>query len=167
MTDKVRRAETCVALPPRLPQPSHRMRTAGKLIAIALLCCCALQTSKVLAFGRKPAPRTPFSQGYYEPAIGRVGYHMVSFPTWYRSDEPGTPCSPGFTDVSLDSGTVPPGLVGPYSNAQEWSSKFEGTPRQPGDWQLQVTLYGIHCRQGSDQQDYGNRTIQVHLHIDP
>ena len=157
---------------------SHR---AGlKLTATSALALClmlgAAFSLQATPQGRKPkGVRIPFSHMYWAPVNGRVGYHMVSKWQTDTDDLPaGIPCAAGALPDGITKGievygTRPPGLIAPgddMSSGSE-SNSIEGTPREPGDWQLEITIHHIHCTQGRDQQDYGDRTVQVSIHIDP
>lgn len=125
----------------------------------------------------------PFSRIVYMPTEGRVGYHMVSKPRYYYDDLPTPTCSPTtqFPDITV-KGEVPPGVNAPTDSQRELSDlekltqeiqgraksftfNFEGTPEQPGDWDVRVTLYGLHCKD-DDSKNYGDRSFSVHFHIE-
>jgi hypothetical protein len=103
-------------------------------------------------------------QNHYEPTTGRVGYHMVSQP---HPDRMPPGCSPVVNGVTLEAGTLPPGLAGPtYSVAMGLpAGVIEGTPRQPGDWQVVIVLHNVTCGVGGTP--YGDRRVNVNFHIDP
>lgn len=99
----------------------------------------------------------PGASLHYERTGGRVGYHMVSHPMVYDSD-PGYYCaSKTILYAAITQGAAPPGL-----RMNELGS-FEGTPRQPGEWDIKVTLYGWTC-DGGPPSDW---TIPVHFFITP
>jgi len=124
--------------------------------------CAVAGVLTACAGARAPVARVPFSQGFFEPTMGRVGYHMVSEMKWHASDEPTPRCVPTSSGNEDVNGTPPPGLAYDQSNLE-----FEGTPRQAGDWSVRVTTHGMHCGMGPDQQNYGDRTITINFHIDP
>jgi hypothetical protein len=169
----------------------HCTLTSGKspcaslklTVACALVLCLvlgvALATQEAAAQKRKKQPsyRVPFSHIEFAPLKGRVGYHMVSETSVDYNDLPaGRLCfvngaNDGMTRAWETSGTRPPGLIVPGdddpSSPGNMTTHIEGTPRQAGDWNLTVTIHHAHCAQGSDQRDYGDRTIEVNIHIDP
>lgn len=103
-----------------------------------------------------------FSRISFDNTTGKVGYHMTVPNGGYNDDVP-PECNHKISNVYASStveGDIPPGLT--------WSGDhalFEGTPRQPGDWDLTVVMHGIHCK-GSDI-NFGDHRIPVHFHIDP
>jgi hypothetical protein len=99
-----------------------------------------------------------FSHIWLDGQLGRVGYHMTASLQVPRSDEP-PGCSVSLTSWEL-RGDLPPGLTAIFSDA-----KFEGTPRQPGIWNVPVTLRGVGC--SNTGQTYGDREINLHFNIDP
>ena len=115
-----------------------------------------------------PAQAQTFNRMSFTDTNGKVGYHMVSHILILGDDTP-TPtrdaveCNP-----LLDRGGVrvvgdlPPGLsfevIGPT---------FLGTPRQPGNWDVDVTEMFLSCSGGPDQGWYGPRTVHVTLRITP
>lgn len=106
-------------------------------------------------------PAVPFQLIQYEPTAGKVGHHMVSDMVVYENDTPaGQPCSMRPDAISY-TGEPPPGLAIPPGKAS-----FEGTPQQPGTWQVTVTVTGVRCTQGTDLNDYGERTINVRFNIE-
>lgn len=106
-----------------------------------------------------------FTGAFYTPTDGRVGYHLVSKVRFPSAGKPGgkdAVCAPiGLTGWEFE-GTLPPGVVRPLDQTH-----FEGTPRQPGTWQVQVIWQGVHCTEGPDQHDYGDRKINVIFNISP
>jgi hypothetical protein len=128
--------------------------------------CCGVVAALVLAGCKAPAPAgptrpaVPFQRVYYEPTSGTVGHHMISSLTVYEDDTPaGLPCLFMADGVSY-TGELPPGLEMPYG-----MNTFEGTPYQPGTWQVTVLLQGLHCTQGADQSYHGDRSINVTFNI--
>ena len=116
------------------------------------------------------APQVPFSNLYcgssQGPCSGRVGYHTTLFVTDSLQDEPGQPChwkTETYYDDTVSQLRLPPGITVDADNSLQW----EGTPRQAGDWYFVLKLDHVHCTEGPDQQDYGSRTVQVTIHIDP
>ena len=113
------------------------------------------------------AAPTQFAGLYFRPTNGYVGYHMVSTSRFAQS-----PCAAGekilYRWMSAQ-GTAPPGLDGPGSIVQSDTDRFEGTPQQAGDWDLQVTVYHLNCSANGERGpiDYGDLTGTVHFHIDP
>lgn len=153
--------------------------TVACTLVLCLALGVALATQEAAAQKRKkqPSNRVPFSHISFVPVNGRVGYHMVAETNVPFDDLPaGMPCfvngaNDGMTRAWETSGTRPPGLLVPGDNDPSspgnMTTYIEGTPRQAGDWHLTVTIHHAHCIQGSDQRDYGDRTIEVNIHIDP
>jgi hypothetical protein len=109
-----------------------------------------------------PAAAQWFSRISFDNTDGRVGYHMTVPNGGYNDDVP-PQCNHKIANVRAAStveGDLPPGLTFNTDRAA-----FEGTPKQPGDWDLTVVMHNIHC-QGSDI-DFGEHRIPVHFHIDP
>lgn len=82
-----------------------------------------------------------------------------------------TPCTAEYSSVSdvTVAGPVPPGLTSPGS-AGNRTLFFDGTPRQPGDWHVVVTMHKLECSVVAGvvgPVDYGDITIPVDFHIDP
>lgn len=121
---------------------------------------------KPICVNPPPAPSgSPnwFRHGLFPVTEGRVGYHMTSHNAFYDRDVP-PECNHDaqysyMLDASVD-GELPPGLT--YSSER---AQFEGTPRQPGDWDVTVVYSHMRCR-GSNL-DFGDRRIPVHFHINP
>lgn len=143
------------------------------LAGFAAICCLASLTGcdTPQATTAQSAPTT-FSGLYFTPTNGRVGYHMVS-----NNYFPVSPCRED-EHISVDAdvggitvkGQVPPGLAAPDVSVGRFG--FEGTPRQAGDWEVEVTLHDLYCN-GSrgprfhNGRTWGDRTTMVHFHIDP
>jgi hypothetical protein len=109
-----------------------------------------------------PAAAQWFSRISFDNTNGRVGYHMTVPNGGYNDDVP-PECNHKIANLyaaSTVEGAIPPGLTFDSNRAA-----FEGTPKQPGDWDLTVVMHHIHC-QGSDV-DFGEHRIPVHFHIDP
>jgi hypothetical protein len=112
-------------------------------------------------------PTKFFRRLFYAPMNGKVGFHMVSKLLLYHDDEPGRGagvgqygCTGKWTHSALTvDGTLPSGITLEGSN-------FEGTPQEPGDWEVTVHVPHVHCFEGFDTDDYGDRDIHVHFHID-
>jgi hypothetical protein len=146
------------------------------LIALLMLSGCAeaSQTSSNHA-----AVATTFGSMVYRPINGKVGYHITANPADYGNYSGGTPCAPGeYGEMTISKGgrtvegTLPPGLTA--SDGSHGHLMFEGTPRQAGDWDVQVTDHGLYCTGGalgnhgpSGGGDYGDRTGTLRIHIDP
>lgn len=114
--------------------------------------------------GANAAQAEYFSQSYYSPTSGRVGYHMVASLHSPMTDRP-KGCVPEVNGFDTQ-GTLPPGLAAPvFVPYAENVGKIEGTPRQPGDWDITVTLKSIKCTNTGEQ--FGDRPVNIHLHIDP
>jgi hypothetical protein len=97
---------------------------------------------------------------------GRVGYHMFAKLSMYDWDLPTgnwDTCDPATGQPWTTVGTIPPGLA----LVSTGEHGFDGTPRQPGDWTVDVTIGRVACMQGPDHADYGPKTVEVHFHIDP
>lgn len=121
---------------------------------------------KPICISPPPAPAgSPnwFRHGFFQVTDGRVGYHMTSHNGFYDSDVPPECDHNAQNSYMLDAaveGDLPPGLS--YSPHE---AQFEGTPRQPGDWDVTVVYSHMRCR-GSDL-DFGDRRIPVHFHVNP
>jgi hypothetical protein len=116
----------------------------------------------------RPAPlRTgTFNRMQYVNTNGRVGYHMISTIRVNSDDTPNgnwAECNPAKGGVLSVAGDLPPGLIFEQSDG----SSFSGTPRQPGDWTVRVTIPVMGCRGGPDQAAYGPRIIEANFHIAP
>jgi hypothetical protein len=140
---------------------SNRLRLSVLLLGV---CVCSARASA------RRAPAAPatgtFNHLTFDNTTGRVGYHMfASFgaPEWDQPTGNNATCHPGAGDWTT-AGTVPPGLV---LQQVPYGYGFDGTPRQPGDWTVNVTIGRIACMQGPDQTVYGPRTVAVHFHINP
>jgi hypothetical protein len=99
-----------------------------------------------------------FNRTWVDGQIGRVGYHMTAKLQVMKSDEPAG-CYIYFDTWEI-KGDLPPGL-----SARSSDASFEGTPRQPGEWNIPVILHGIGC--SNTGKTYGDREINVHFRIDP
>jgi hypothetical protein len=149
----------------------------NKLLLVALLmlsaCADAPQTS-----GNQVTHAT-FGDIVYRQMTGKVGYHMTADPADYGHYAGGTPCTPDET-IELTApeggrtyaGTLPPGLAA-GGDAAHGRLVFEGTPRQAGDWDIQVTDHGLYCLGPRGNHgapgggDFGDRTGALRIHIDP
>ena len=104
-----------------------------------------------------------FRYGSFVPLDGRVGYHMVSKLNFFDHDVPPEcnhdPANSYMLAAAVE-GSIPPGL-----KYDEHQAAFEGTPRQPGNWDLDVSLSHFRCR--NSDLDFGDRRIHVHLYIAP
>lgn len=133
----------------------------------------ALATAGVLlggceAPGTQGAPRSaePFTQMYFSPTVGRVGYHFEThfhvpqhdLPAGYVSGQ----CNNNHTSNSFE-GTLPPGVDYRTTGA----SMFTGTPRQAGSWTIIVHIRGPHCTTGHNTSIYPDRRILLTIRIDP
>jgi hypothetical protein len=133
--------------------------------SVLLLGLCIIPVGASARHGPAAPVTGTFNHGVFSPTTGRVGYHMPANFGFYDWDEPtgnNSTCDPGVADMSA-TGTIPPGLTLLTSGTHG----FDGTPRQPGDWTVRVTIGRVACKQGPDQTVYGPRTIDVHFHIDP
>lgn len=130
------------------------------LIAI-VVAICFLSTQSAIGQALAPDASRWFQHLFYDPVKGKAGYHMVSGIRAYVYDIPGgggSACQFQPISVAVD-GTLPPGVEIPPQKVN-----FEGTPQEPGDWDVTVHLTGLHCIGGSS--NYGDRDVQVHFHID-
>jgi len=116
---------------------SRCAKMRGSWCPIAPLIGAAL----TLALAACDGPSAPVARGsslHYTQTVGRVGYHFVSHQQTSGHD-PMNLCE-GFSEgAKITSGIVPPGL------RMDIRGTFEGTPRQPGEWDVEVTLYGWYC----------------------
>jgi hypothetical protein len=147
-----------------------RVTNANRLRFLAVFAAMSIYSVQLDARRAPAAPTTgTFNHLEFVNTNGRVGYHMFSTIRTYAYDTPtgdAVACSPAAAETT-SSGTIPAGLT-LLANDQngEGVRGFDGTPRQPGDWTVNVTVGRIRCQQGPDQTVYGPRTIVVHLHID-
>lgn len=89
--------------------------------------------------GRGRAMTSYGQTGHYEPSVGRVGYHMTAGLRAYNND-PVFYCNGAYNDdAKVTRGTLPPGLT------MNHMGDISGTPRQPGQWNFDVVLYGSYC----------------------
>ena len=122
--------------------------------------------NKPICIGPPAAPAgSPnwFRYGSFPMTEGRVGYHMTSHNAFYDNDVPpecGHNAQNSYMLEAAVEGDLPPGLS--YSPHE---AQFEGTPRQPGDWDVTVVYSHMRCR--GSELDFGNRRIPVHFHINP
>lgn len=156
--------------------PAYAQDRAGKLLVRAMaryqqcvdpsVAAERENLDKPICTGPPPAPAgSPnwFKHGFFPITEGRVGYHMTSHNAYYDSDVPPECNHSAQYSYMLQAaveGDLPPGLT--YSSEE---GQFEGTPRQPGDWDVTVVYSHMRCR-GSDL-DFGDRRIPVHFHINP
>ena len=128
----------------------------------------AAQFAPVPAFARSASVREPFTQIFFAPTDGRVGYHLVTQFSLPSDDAPtgntGRPssgsCQAGW-DYTSHSGDLPPGI----EQHLEGAILFKGTPRQPGQWKVTVNLV-VGCRGGPDVTHY-ERKVPVTFNIEP
>jgi hypothetical protein len=143
------------------------LRSDRLRLSLILLGACA---SSVGVSASAATAAGTFNHGVFSPTSGRVGYHMPPNFGFYDWDEPtgdNSACHPGVAGMTA-AGTLPPGLALVTNDVTGHAVHgFEGTPRQPGDWNVTVTIQHVACMQGPDQTDYGPRTVEVHFHIDP
>ena len=100
-----------------------------------------------------------FQNEFFDVTTGRVGYHLVSWSTTKTWDVPPGCGQPQIPSMSVQ-GDLPPGL-----QANTTLPQISGTPRQPGDWDVIVTLHDIWCQ--NTKEHFGDRVVNVHFHIDP
>jgi hypothetical protein len=117
---------------------------------------CATQTAPVLPLA--PDSEKYFNRAWVDGQIGRVGYHMTARLQIMKGDEP-PGCSPSLDSWAIQ-GDLPPGIIANFSNGS-----FEGTPRQPGEWNIPLVLRGIRC--SNARETYGDRQTNLHFRIDP
>src|SRR5258706_8037161 len=127
---------------------------ASIALALFVLSGCAdlywAATGQPSVFGKgykaeKPEPYRPgtkFYGLYYSPTDGRVGYHLVSNNLFRETP---SDCKPGPLSDLTATGTAPPGITVAGESRPDGtrSPNFEGTPRQAGDWDVTVTMYGV------------------------
>lgn len=114
------------------------------LLALAFLPGCV----DPFDFG-PPPPSRPARMGiWYRDTQGQVGYHMYATP---RGN-----CKQTWDKLSFQhiSGDLPPGL---YFHG----SRIQGTPTQPGRWQVVVKFIGVSCM----GRKYQDETVTVDLYI--
>jgi hypothetical protein len=100
-----------------------------------------------------------FAHGYLEGGVGRVGYHMTAGLHFSWADVP-RGCEAYHFDSWEFQGNLPPGLT-----ASATKPEIEGTPRQPGIWNVPVILRRVTC--DNTGETYGDRQINFHFNIDP
>ena len=101
-----------------------------------------------------------------QPTTGRVGYHMHARLTAWDWDTPTgslATCDWRVEDVTI-IGDLPPGLT---LLQHQGDDGIDGTPRQPGDWDVSYVVAKTGCDQGAATTIYGPRTVSVHFHITP
>ncbi len=99
-----------------------------------------------------------FNRIWVDGQIGRVGYHLTASLQVYPNDKPNG-CRWQFDTWEFHGG-LPPGLTANFFNGS-----FEGTPRQPGEWNIPLVLHGVGC--SDTGQTYGDRQLNLHFRIDP
>jgi|GEM_PF-3160354 ankyrin repeat protein len=85
---------------------------------------------------------------HYQDIQGQVGYHLYA--------QPQAKCGATWTseDFQRLSGSLPPGLRFDYS-------RIEGTPTQPGSWQVTVKFSGVKCK----GQRYADEVVTIAVNI--
>ena len=108
---------------------------------------------------------TGFGGFHFSSTNGRVGYHLVARPFF-----PQNPCRPDeeiyLSGMSV-SGTLPPGIAPP---TYPTNMGFEGTPRQAGNWSVEVTVKDMSCGRSLGMpgpRNYGDFSTIVNFQIDP
>ena len=79
-------------------------------------------------------------------ANGKVGHHLYTAPK--------ARCGATWFGKGTLSGSLPPGL-------RLNGSKIEGTPTQPGNWQVRVKFTGVKCK----GRRYADEVVRVKFHI--
>ena len=84
----------------------------------------------------------------YEATHGKVGHHMVAWPSAL--------CGPKWKHNTSNkiSGSLPPGLILRGFN-------IEGTPKSPGYWEATLRFTGLKCRGKS----YPDQNVRVYFNI--
>ena len=136
------------------------MRGYTRAIGAATLIIFSVLTVTAAVAQRSPPRVTTFGGLSFSPTNGKVGYHLVALSHIAQS-----PCPPGGNLVGsfTVTGELPPGMNPPDTAVPRFS--FEGTPGQPGDWDVVVTAHDVGC--SGNLVTYGNLTASVHFHIDP
>jgi hypothetical protein len=112
----------------------------------------------LLAAAEPAAAADYFDRIWVDGQIGRVGYHLTASLQTFPNDRPAN-CAWQFNTWEFQ-GDLPPGLTANFTNGN-----FEGTPRQPGEWNIPVILRGVGC--SNTGATYGDRKINLHFRIDP
>ena len=93
------------------------------------------------------------------PRRGEWGTTLVATNKYLPSEAPDANCKLHISAVKID-GKLPPGIT-----ARNGGLTFEGTPRQPGEWNVRATLTGLTCIGQYDS--YGDRVVDVTFKITP
>ena len=135
-----------------------RLRSSGRTAAFVILASCA-------GFGARAAPvdADNFIDFHFSPTNGKVGYHMAASSHFTRRPAACGPTALANTSGYTVSGAVPPGLSAPDISTGNYG--FEGTPREPGDWTVRVTVHDLTCQGAA--KNYGDMTAVVNFHIEP
>jgi hypothetical protein len=99
-----------------------------------------------------------FNRVWVDGQIGRVGYHLTASLQTFENDRPPS-CRWQFNSWEFQ-GPLPPGLTANFDRGT-----FEGTPRQPGEWNTPLILRAVGC--SNTGENYGDRQINLHFRIDP
>ena len=132
----------------------------------------AAQFAAVPTYAKSKSVRVPFTETFFSPTDGRVGYRIGTGIEIKYSDVPsgntGGPisgsCQGRFT-FNSHTGTLPPGIEASPTSADGVRDIFYGTPRQPGRWTITANIL-IWCTAGPDQTVY-QRQVPVTFNIEP
>lgn len=135
-----------------------RAHLAAAVLGLAAISTASFASAQLLR-AQKPRPAAAPPSLSFSPTNGKVGFHMVA-----GSHVAQSPCQPGGNLVGsfTVTGALPPGLNPPDTTVPRFG--FDGTPGQPGDWDVVVVAHNVGCTGGAI---YGDLTAYVHFHIDP
>lgn len=140
----------------------------NRLLLVAAL--VGAQFTAIPAFAVSASVREPFTEIFFSPTDGRVGYRLGSGFKIYDRDVPQGNTGEAVTgtcDVHWDYvshvGDLPPGIEVHIGAGTPYL--FAGTPRQPGTWAIIANLR-VECHGGPDQKLY-ERKVRVTFNIEP
>jgi hypothetical protein len=120
---------------------------------ISLLAACATATNRC-----GPDAAASLRQIYYTSTAGKVGHHLSETVLGVCRDACGDQQRWAYSAKHV-GGTLPPGL-----KFFEGDGRIEGTPQQPGNWQIQVRFSDLEC--GDTESRIPNRTVNVPFRIE-
>lgn len=119
-----------------------------------------------LELNAQPSSGEPFTRTYFSPTTLRVGYHVSIGHHVYHDDKPQgfRTCKPiADGQYTTMRGILPPGLT--FDPRQQSGGIIFGTPRQPGEWLLQITFGRIGCPGG--EGGVYERTVPLRIQVEP